>query len=98
MHTDILFDAASLVALAATCAHAQAANPADTGASVVSNEVIVTARKRPERLKDVPIAVTGITADTLQSNRILFHRIGTSSPTPAIPIRSARIICVGTAL
>ena len=34
------------------------------------NEVVVTARKREERLKDVPIAVTAVNADTIQREQI----------------------------
>ena len=34
------------------------------------NEVVVTARKREERLKDVPIAVTAVNADMLQREQI----------------------------
>lgn len=33
-------------------------------------EIVVTAQKREQRLQDVPIAVTALTADALQANRI----------------------------
>ena len=33
-------------------------------------DIIVTAQKREQRLQDVPVAVTAITADTLQVNRV----------------------------
>ena len=33
-------------------------------------EIVVTARKREERLQDVPIAVTAVTADTLEREQV----------------------------
>ena len=49
-------------ALIATAASAQEA--------ATLGEVIVTAQKREQSLQDVPIAVTAVTAETLQTNRI----------------------------
>lgn len=49
--------------MVSTAAYAQDAN---TGVQ----EIIVTAQKREERLQDVPVAVTAVTADTLQVNRV----------------------------
>jgi iron complex outermembrane recepter protein len=50
-------------------AHAQASSPAadDSGGL---EEIIVTAQKREQSLQDVPIAVTAITQESLQANRI----------------------------
>ena len=48
--------------------HAQ--STAAAAAPKGDGEVIVTARKREERLKDVPIAVTAVSADTLQREQI----------------------------
>ncbi len=56
----------ALVAPAA--AHAQTASSGAQSTAV--GEVVVTARKREERLKDVPIAVTAVTAETLQREQI----------------------------
>jgi iron complex outermembrane receptor protein len=38
---------------------------AEESAGIVGSEIIVTARKREERLQDVPAAITAITSDTL---------------------------------
>ena len=56
----------ALVAPAAV--HAQTASSGAQSTAV--GEVVVTARKREERLKDVPIAVTAVTADTIQREQI----------------------------
>jgi iron complex outermembrane receptor protein len=64
--TTLLAVTTALVAPAA--AHAQSKGGDVQSTSV--NEVVVTARKREERLKDVPIAVTAVTADTLQKEQI----------------------------
>jgi len=53
--------------VAPVAAHAQATS--DKSQTTV-NEVVVTARKREERLKDVPIAVTAVNADTIQREQI----------------------------
>jgi iron complex outermembrane receptor protein len=74
MKSTTLFAAASVIALLSTPVFAQTATSAmaiqASAAPVASSDVIVTARKREERLKDVPIAVTGITADTLARQQI----------------------------
>ena len=56
----------ALVAPAAV--HAQTASNGAQNTAV--GEVVVTARKREERLKDVPIAVTAVNADMLQREQI----------------------------
>jgi iron complex outermembrane receptor protein len=75
MKSTALFAAASLLALLSTPVMAQTAAVVTTTAvqaapAAGSGDIIVTARKREERLKDVPIAVTGITADTLAKQQI----------------------------
>src|SRR5665213_1675288 len=63
----------ALALLCAPAAFAQAA-PAEVAASAASQttigEVVVTARKREERLKDVPIAVTAVTQETIDRQQI----------------------------
>ena len=51
--------------------HAPAAGASATATTDGVEEITVTAQKREERLQDVPIAVTAMTADTLQANRIV---------------------------
>jgi iron complex outermembrane receptor protein len=51
---------------ATSAAHAQAAS--DQGATLT--EIVVTAQKRQQNLQDVPIAVTAVTQETLQANRV----------------------------
>jgi iron complex outermembrane receptor protein len=55
-------------AAAATNASADAAQPAAAGGD--SNDVIVTAQRRAQRLQDVPIAVTAITAEQAEAQGI----------------------------
>lgn len=63
----LLLAGATLALLSPTAAYAQDAGAtADEG----GDEIVVTARKREERLQDVPIAVTAITADTLEREQI----------------------------
>jgi iron complex outermembrane recepter protein len=64
----------SLAAVAlATQAQAQTEAP-DPTAEVASetglSEIVVTARKREEKLQDVPVSVTALTADTLEKSHI----------------------------
>ena len=53
--------------VAPVAAHAQTTS---TAPQTTVNEVVVTARKREERLKDVPIAVTAVSAEMLQREQI----------------------------
>jgi iron complex outermembrane receptor protein len=48
-------------------ANAQTAAPADQAAPGVVEEVVVTARRREEALKDVPVAVTALGAERLEA-------------------------------
>jgi len=45
----------------------EAAGPSDQN---TVGEIVVTAQKRAQNLQDVPIAVTALTQDTLQANRV----------------------------
>lgn len=63
--------AASALLAGATGALADDAAVATASEDTEVGEVIVTARKREERLKDVPIAVTAVSADTLEREGIL---------------------------
>lgn len=64
--------------LASGSAHAQvetsapAASPADPEQSdaALTQEVVVTATKRAERLQDVPVAVTALTGDALRNSQV----------------------------
>jgi iron complex outermembrane receptor protein len=76
---------ASFAALmAASAAHAQQAP--SSGAPVVE-EVVVTAQKRAENLQEVPIAVTALTAETLQ-NKHVANLIGLSGLAPGLQIKT----------
>ena len=46
------------------------ATPADQQDIVDTGEIIITAQKRAERLQDVPLAVTAVTAETLANRQI----------------------------
>ncbi len=65
--------ASALTAGAALAQAVPAANSAvgrEAVGPVAVGEIIVTARKREERLKDVPIAITAVTAETLARQQI----------------------------
>src|SRR4051812_3994188 len=73
---------------AATTVVAQEAAPAGANAATVE-ELIVTARRREESLKDVPVAVSAFSAETLE------RQGGTditvlSQTTPNITVQTAR--------
>ena len=59
--------AATTALTAAMPAFAQAAAESESGGL---EEIVVTAQKREQNLQDVPIAVTAITGDALQTNRV----------------------------
>ncbi|WP_395647882.1 TonB-dependent receptor [Terricaulis sp.] len=63
----LLAGAALAIISAPVAAHAQSATEP---AAENSDEIVVTARKREERLQDVPIAVTAVTADTIEREQI----------------------------
>lgn len=63
-----LLAGATLALIGPGVAHAQEATT--TPAAESSDEIIVTARKREERLQDVPIAVTAVTAETLERQQV----------------------------
>jgi iron complex outermembrane receptor protein len=65
---NILAGSAAIIALLPATAMAQTATTPTASTDV--GEVIVTARKREERLKDVPIAVTAVSSDTLEREQI----------------------------
>ena len=50
-------------------AYAQSTDPEEYSSSGLS-EIIVTAQKREQSLQDVPVAVTALTGETLEANRI----------------------------
>jgi iron complex outermembrane receptor protein len=63
----LILSAAALSALAAAApAMAQDMDPVSTEAAPEDGEIVVTARRREERLLDVPVAVTALSAATLE--------------------------------
>lgn len=60
--------AAAMIVGFQSAAWAQATT--ETGPQAGLAEIVVTAQKREQRLQDVPIAVTAVTQETLQANRI----------------------------
>jgi iron complex outermembrane receptor protein len=77
------------VALLAAATSAQAQTPAPgTGAKDTSNgaaleEVIVTAERRPEALKDAPVAVTVVNAEQLADQHV-YNIAELAQTTPAL--------------
>jgi len=70
MHRKICLGASAIaIALAASPVLAQGAPQADAGAGAsadVGGDIIVTAQRRSERLRDVPIAVTALSGEALE--------------------------------
>src|SRR5690606_31936961 len=57
----VLIGGVSYAVLSAGVAHAQASDPAVSGASEIAfDDIVVTARKREESVQDVPLSVTAI--------------------------------------
>ncbi len=65
----LICTALTAASLIPTIAWAQTAPEADTN-NIGLEEIVVTAQKREQNLQDVPIAVTAVTQETLQANRI----------------------------
>ena len=56
--------------MAATSAQAQTANVAQPNRGAAGADVVITAERRETKLQETPLAVTAITATTIESNRI----------------------------
>lgn len=65
-----LFAAASSVALSTPVLAQQAAQPAATSGAQSLEEIVVTAQRREQRLIDVPLSVTAITAAEIESRGV----------------------------
>src|ERR1700735_2328053 len=55
------------LALSASAADSAAPGPADSSSSPVLEEIVITAQKRSERLSDVPVAASVVSANELAS-------------------------------
>ena len=67
----LLLGCSALALLPAAICHAQTAPEAMGQARGGLEDIVVTAQKRAENIQDVPIAITAISGDTLQSARTL---------------------------
>lgn len=66
-----LFAQSAMLAVLLTTIPAYAQNEAeDAGESLADDEIIVTAQKREERLRDVPLAVSAVSGNALQAQQI----------------------------
>ena len=84
--TALLMAASAVATLAwSGTAQAQDAQPAAEADQV--DEIVVTARKREERLFDVPVAVTAVTAETLEERQFQTVR-EIAQVTPGLNINS----------
>ncbi len=81
LKSSLLLSAASAGVICSVPAMAQSA---DENAGL--QEIIVTAQKREQSVQDVPIAVTAVTQETLQANRI-FSVNDLSSIAPGVTVR-----------
>ena len=77
----LLSSGCGLLVVAMTAGSALAQSAADQGSTV--REVIVTAQRRSERLQDVPITITNVTADQLKNANIQ-SLAGIQKVTPAL--------------
>ncbi|MCW6537364.1 TonB-dependent receptor [Sphingomonas lycopersici] len=89
MNKQLLSIAISGMALAiAQSAAAEQAAPEPAAATAPQvQDVIVTAQKRSEKLQDVPIAITAITAEAIQNRRTL-DLVDLSNQAPGLQIKS----------
>ncbi|MEP6868510.1 MAG: Plug domain-containing protein, partial [Novosphingobium sp.] len=62
----------AVLAMSATSAYAQQSDPQSVSETDAApdGDIVVTARRKAERLQDVPVAVTALSGDTLTSRRI----------------------------
>ncbi|WP_235209731.1 TonB-dependent receptor plug domain-containing protein [Sphingobium sp. Ant17] len=96
---------ATLAAAHLAPAYAQDAATAAVEGNNASTDIVVTAQKRAERLQDVPLAVTAVSADTL-SNRQINDSASLVQAVPSLTFQqgatptnsSFRIRGIGTAL
>ena len=113
MKKALVYASVGLFALSAGHAHAQnvgtpgAAEETQAGPAVADAgvDIVVTAQKRAERLIDVPIAISVVTAETLQNRRIesvgdLAQAVPSLTFTPSINEQNnnLRVRGIGTAL
>ena len=85
----VLLSGGALATYAApAAAQAEAVQQADT-ASAGSGEIVVTARRREERLSDVPIAVTAFSAEALEESGAI-DITDISDTTPNVTIENSR--------
>jgi iron complex outermembrane receptor protein len=78
---------ATSVAITAIAGAAQAQVSSNEPQATVVDEIMVTARKREERLFDVPVAVTAVTAETLENRQFQTVR-EIAAITPGLNINS----------
>ena len=62
--------AAALVAAVPGVALAQSAPAEEAADDTSSGDIIVTARRKEERLQDVPVAVTALTGENLENYKV----------------------------
>jgi len=78
LHKSALFAGAAMALTLASAARAQSSEPlsppAERAEGTALEEIVVTAQKREERLQEVPVAVTALTAETLESSRVIEAR------------------------
>lgn len=66
----VAFGALAMAMTHATSAHAETAEAASSASEPASDEIIVTAQKRSERLSDVPLSITAATGDQLRASGV----------------------------
>ncbi len=86
----VLASASSIAAMAWSMAaqgQQAPARPIPPKAASAVEEIVVTAQKRSENLQDVPIAITALTAEALQNQRV-GNLLGLSGLAPGLQIKS----------
>ena len=82
------FSAVGFAAIATAWAgQAMAADAPPASAAPTVEEIVVTAQKRSENLQDVPIAITALTGETLQNQRV-GNLLGLSGLAPGLQIKT----------
>ena len=77
--------APALVAMSAAASAAELSDETQTSIAPALEEIVVTAQKRTERLQDIPIAITALTADELEKRGVVSFD-GVAANTPSVVV------------
>ena len=89
----------SCAVLVPQAAWAEQAEPAEAGASADAGDIVVTARKREEKLQDVPVSVTAFSGEQLERQGVTsFDGLAQSNPNVRIAQLPSSAVSFGIAI